>query len=228
MGGENLGIHQFDECSTIEEMSHVTISGQEGEPSLEAVWLGAGERIAVVAPPHPLMGGELSNPVVQALAMGFGAASARSLLFNWRGVGESSGESSGDPELAASDYLAALALATRAGASVIASGYSFGAAAALRVGALDARVRAVIAVAPPPVLLEGCPVERLSGRCTIIAAEGDAFAPAEELALLSKRAGARFEILRGTDHFFGQALGRVSEIARDALSAKALSSAEVS
>jgi len=196
----------------------VTIPGEDGEPSLEAVWLGAGEHIAVVAPPHPLMGGELSNPVVQALAMGLGAAGARSLLFNWRGVGESVGDSSGDPEHALRDYLTALGLAARAGAAVVGAGYSFGAVAALRVGASDARVRSVIAVAPPPALLEGCKVERLSGRCTIVAAVRDVFAPAEELAKLARRAGARFEVLPDTDHFFGSSLGRVSEIARDALS----------
>ncbi|HEX3594813.1 MAG TPA: alpha/beta fold hydrolase [Polyangiaceae bacterium] len=199
-------------------MSPVTIPGEDGEPSLEGVWLGAGEHIAVVAPPHPLMGGELSNSVVQALAMGLGAGGARSLLFNWRGVGESTGESSGEPAHALSDYLAALALAACAVPEVVAAGYSFGAVAALRVAAQDARVRSVIAVAPPPVLLKGCPTERLQGRCTIVAAERDVFAPAEELRVFAERVGARFELLPETDHFFGQALGRVSELARDALS----------
>jgi hypothetical protein len=202
---------------TLYPMSQVIIPGEDSEPSLEGVWLGAGEHIAVVAPPHPLMGGELANPVVQALAMGLGAAGARALLFNWRGVGDSNGMPSGDPDHAASDYLTALGLAARAGAAVVAAGYSFGAAAALRVGAVDARVHSVIAIAPPPVLLAGCDVERLRGRCTIIAAEHDAFAPADEVAKLAERAGARFEVLPGADHFFGRMLGKLSELARDAL-----------
>jgi len=198
-------------------MPPVTIPAEADRPSLEGVWLGEGERIAVVAPPHPLMGGELWNPVVQALAMGLGAAGARSLLFNWRGIGESDGQTSGDPTDAEHDYTAALGLAARAGARVVAAGYSFGAAAALRVGARDARAHYVIAVAPPPPLLEGCDLERLGGRAIVVAAERDAFAPADELFELSKRLGGAFELLPDTDHFFGQALGKLSEIARDAL-----------
>jgi alpha/beta superfamily hydrolase len=142
-------------------MTPVTIPAEAGQPALEGVWLGEGERIAVVAPPHPLMGGELSNPVVQALAMGLGAAGTRSLLFNWRGVGESHGQSSGDPEDAERDYLAALDLAARAGAEVVAAGYSFGAATAIRVGARDARVRSVLAVAPRRTLRRRCGRARL-------------------------------------------------------------------
>jgi alpha/beta superfamily hydrolase len=199
-------------------MTPVTIPAEAGQPELEGVWLGDGERIAVVAPPHPLMGGELSNPVVQALAMGLGAAGTRALLFNWRGVGESDGQTSGDPEDAERDYLSALDLAARAGGDVVAAGYSFGAAAALRVGARDARVRAVIAIAPPPPLLAAAgELTRLGGRCIVVAADRDSFAPAEELAALTERLGASFELLRDTDHFFGQALGRLSEIARDAI-----------
>lgn len=198
-------------------MTPVTIPAEAGQPALEGVWLGEGERIAVVAPPHPLMGGELSNPVVQALAMGLGAAGTRSLLFNWRGVGESNGEPSGDPEDAERDYLAVLDLAARAGAEIVAAGYSFGAATAMRVGARDARVRAVIAVAPPPPLLGSGDLTRLGGRCVVVGAERDSFAPAEALAALTQGMGGSFELLRDTDHFFGQALGRLSEIARDAI-----------
>jgi uncharacterized protein len=198
-------------------MPPVTIPAETGQPALEGVWLGEGEHIAVVAPPHPLMGGELSSPVVQALAMGLGAGGARALLFNWRGVGESEGQPSGDPEDAERDYLAALDLAARAGADILAAGYSFGAAVALRVGARDTRAREVLAVAPPPPLLGDCDMARLADRCIVVAAERDAFAPADELATLTKRIGATFELLEGTDHFFGQALGRLSEIARNAL-----------
>jgi alpha/beta superfamily hydrolase len=199
-------------------MAQVTIPGENGGPALEGLWLGAGERTAIVAPPHPLMGGELSNPVVQALAMGLGAAGARSLLFNWRGTGESEGDASDDPDRADGDYLTALGLAARAGAEVIAAGYSFGAATAIRIGGRDARVRCVIAVAPPPFMLDGCPIERLGGDCTIIAGERDAVARANELSSWAERTGARLEVLPDADHFFAQALGRISEIARDALS----------
>jgi alpha/beta superfamily hydrolase len=197
-------------------MAEVRIPGEQGQPSLEGIWLGSGERTAVVAPPHPLMGGSLASPVVQALAMGLGAAGVRALLFNWRGVGESDGMPSGAPEDAEQDYLSALALAARAGGEAIAAGYSFGAVAALRVASRDARARAVVAVAPPPYLLAGFPALRLRG-ATIIAADGDTIALASELSELAERTRSRFELLTDTDHFFGRALGRISEIARDAV-----------
>ncbi|SRR5260221_1626182 len=198
-------------------MSSLTIAGEGGQPSLEGSWIGTGERAAIVAPPHPLLGGHLSNPVVQALAMGLGAGGVRALLFNWRGVGDSQGNASGEPDDAEQDYLAALGLASRAAGQVVAAGYSFGAAAALRIAARDARVGSAIAVAPPPALLAGCPLERLGGRFTVIAAEHDGIAPASELSPVVARAGGRLEVLSETDHFFAHALARVSELARDAL-----------
>ena len=39
-----------------------SIPGLTGQPLLQGVWVGEGDRVAVVAPPHPLMGGDLENP----------------------------------------------------------------------------------------------------------------------------------------------------------------------
>jgi hypothetical protein len=58
---------------------------------------GAG---AVVAPPHPLYGGELSNPVVGALVAGLNSVGIAGLAFNYRGVGGSDGQVNGDLGLA--------------------------------------------------------------------------------------------------------------------------------
>ena len=190
-----------------------------GHPPLEEIWHGAAGRVAVVAPPHPLMGGHSSNPVVQAVASGVLAAGHRALLFNFRGVGESGGEPSADPADADDDFRAALARAAEAGTPVIAAGYSFGGAAALRVAARDARVAAVIAVAPPPALFDRPVLERVQGTLTVIAAERDELAPAGPLAeLVQAIPGARFEVISGADHFFGRGLARVSELTREALS----------
>ena len=93
-----------------------------GAPQLEAR-LGAAGTPAVVAPPHPLMGGSLDNP------------GCRPLRFNWRGVGASTGAASDDLGAALADYRAALehlvSLDAPADASVVAAGYSFGAVAAV-------------------------------------------------------------------------------------------------
>src|SRR5271166_3947152 len=63
---------------------------------------------AVVAPPHPLYGGSMENPVVSELAFVCARAGLASLRFNWRGVGASSGVPSGALADAADDYAAAL------------------------------------------------------------------------------------------------------------------------
>jgi uncharacterized protein len=189
-----------------------------GNPALEGVWVGTAGGVVVVAPPHPMMGGHLSNPVVEALAAGVVAAQHRALLFNFRGVGESFGDPSAAPADADEDFRAALAEAATASELVAAAGYSFGAAAALRAAARDERIRAVVAVAPPPALVGDISWQRLAGRLTLIAAERDHLAPPEALesfALAATR--ARFEVVAGADHFFGRGLDRVAELAEQAL-----------
>jgi alpha/beta superfamily hydrolase len=189
-----------------------------GNPALEGIWQGAAGGVAVVAPPHPLMGGHSSNPVVQAISSGVVASGNRALLFNFRGVGESSGDASADLDDADEDFRAALACAAASGAPLIAAGYSFGAATALRVAAADARVTAVIAVAPPPALFDRTVLEKVTAALTVIAAEHDHFAPAEALGELVRGVPhTRFEVVSGADHFFGRGLAHVTRLTREAL-----------
>jgi len=162
---------------------------------------------AVVAPPHPLYGGHLSNPVVGALCEGLARRGIGALAFNWRGVGASAGQRSGDPGVAAADYAAALAYVKASAASPlpwVAAGYSFGAATALSVAASDPSVREAVVVAPPIAMLASAP-RFGAGACrvTVIAAAHDDFAPIEELrAAFAGVEGARIVIVEGADHFF--------------------------
>ena len=185
----------------------VTADGLE----LEASIIGGGPLGAVVAPPHPLYGGHMSNPVVRALARGLVRRRLGVLTFNWRGVGTSAGRASGDVESARGDYRAALehVLTTRrvpttANAVLVAAGYSFGAAAALAVALVDPRVTEALVVAPPVAML---PPDLESARRTlsihVIAAEHDEFAPLAELErALAGIASARITVIDGADHFF--------------------------
>ena len=88
---------------------------------------------AVICHPHPLHGGSLQNKVVHTLARGFGELGARSVRFNFRGVGRSSGvydNGMGETE----DLLAVIAWvrARRPRDRLWLAGFSFGAYVALR------------------------------------------------------------------------------------------------
>ena len=134
--------------------------------SLDGLWLparGEGEARggAVVAPPHPLMGGSMDSPVATEIALAASDAGLVSLRFDWRGVGGSAGSPSGEPSDADSDYRAALEFMEESvEGPIVACGYSWGALAALRVGSASPRVRRHVLVAPPAQMLDA---ETLAG-----------------------------------------------------------------
>jgi len=182
---------------------------------------GAAPLSAVVAPPHPLYGGHLSNPVVSALCEGLSRRGIGALAFNWRGVGASGGLPTGDPAIAAADYAAALAFVKTSAPEPrtwIATGYSFGAATALTVAAADPSVREVVVVAPPVAMLAHVASFAAGDRrVTVIAAADDDFAPLDDLhAAFAHVAGVRIVTVPGADHFFSSGgLDRVVTAAAD-------------
>src|SRR5687767_7109697 len=96
---------------------------------------------AVNAAPHPLYGGSLDNPVVEALAEGFAARGVGTLCFNYRGIGQSAGSASDSVPRAAEDYARILAWARAqlggSNAPLYAAGYSFGAITAIASALAD-------------------------------------------------------------------------------------------
>ncbi len=200
----------------IEKMVTIPAPG-EGGGALEAVFLpAAGETrgAAVVAPPHPLYGGSMDNPVVTEVACALQELQLASLRFNWRGVGASSGVPSGDPDEAARDTLAALEQAAEtAPGELVASGYSFGAVAAVAAassGRLPRPVSRLVLVAPPPTLLRPGALAAAPAPVLVVAGAADALAPPRELArLLEGLPGARLEVVARADHFFMAGLGEL-------------------
>lgn len=87
--------------------------------------VGAPRGTAVIAHPHPLFGGTMTNKVVQTLARAFVQAGWRAVRFNFRGVGTSEGvydEGRGE----AADMLDVVRQVAPDGALAVA-GFSFGA-----------------------------------------------------------------------------------------------------
>lgn len=166
---------------------------------------------AVIAPPHPLYGGSMDSPVVAELSWALSRGGLATLRFDWRGVGASAGRPSGDAADARADYAAALEqLAETVSGRLVAAGYSFGAAAAVRASASSPRVRALVLVAPPPSMLD---LEALAARpldVLILAGDRDAIAPAAELdAIARELPRARAITIAEADHFFGAGIGEI-------------------
>ncbi|MFP8878829.1 MAG: alpha/beta fold hydrolase [Myxococcota bacterium] len=188
--------------------------GDAGE-ALEARYT-AGEDAAsggsVIAAPHPLYGGSIDSPVVEEIAFGFRQAGLATLSFNWRGVGASAGQPSGEPEHADEDYAAALEhLIESVSMPIIASGYSFGAAAAIRASRNRAAVRRLVLVAPPPSLIDRAALEAFTRPVLAIVGESDSLARAAELeAIVAALPQGKLEVVPEADHFFGVGLGTIS------------------
>lgn len=199
-------------------MREVELTGPAGR--LEGLYqegMGGGAPLALVLHPHPMAGGEMSNPVVAGLGRMFAARGFSVLCFNFRGVGDSEGAFDGGPgELA--DAAAALAWLraerpTASGCWI--AGYSFGAWIGLRLLKQAPEVDGFIAVSPPPnhfdfSFLAPCPAPGL-----ILQGGRDAIAPAAEVERLVAALGAsvEYERVERADHFW---MNDLSEVERRA------------
>lgn len=130
---------------------HEILTGEAGP--LEALLDGdaPAPRAAVVfAHPHPQQGGSMHTKAVFQGAKGLARIGCAVLRFNFRGVGASAGTFD-DGVGEQTDFRTALDFmhARYPGAPLWAAGFSFGSWIALETGAEDARVSALIAIAPP-------------------------------------------------------------------------------
>jgi hypothetical protein len=203
-----------------ERPATIALPDVEGESGLvlEGLFVPVpGARVsALIAPPHPLMGGSMESPVVTEIAWQCQKAGIASLRFNWRGVGASAGTASGDPALADVDFQAALEfLRETLPGRQVACGYSFGAAAALRSGLASRAVESLVLVAPPTSLLDVSDLKNFEGRIFLASAENDEWVDSELLSrAVADLATVHLEVVAGCDHFFmsgldvlGRALG---------------------
>ena len=180
----------------------VTFPGPAGR--LEGLWKNAsrpGAGSAVFAHPHPLFGGTLHNKVVFRAARALSEAGFGTLRFNFRGVGLSDGEhDTGVGEV--EDFRAALDEAERRGGlPIVAGGFSFGSAAALRAIRGDPRVTAGVFVGLPLASDSGAGLSRPLVDSLFVTGERDTYGPP---ALVREFVGdsGMLVIVPGADHFF--------------------------
>jgi alpha/beta superfamily hydrolase len=112
----------------------------------------AGERrgVGLVCHPHPLGGGTMHNKVVFRAAAGLVDAGLTTLRFNFRGVGDSTGEHN-EIEGGKEDVSDALKYMFEQypGEDMTLAGFSFGSRTALEVGYADDRIARLISIGTP-------------------------------------------------------------------------------
>ncbi len=197
------------EESVTGKLRAVEIAGAAGR--LEGLWkeaVGPRRGSAVFAHPHPLHGGTLHNKVVYRASQALTAAGWETLRFNFRGVGLSEGrhdEGRGEVE----DFRAALEEAARVGGlPILAGGYSFGSAVALKAIAGDARVAAFIGLGLPLAAAAGAGL-RLSMPwlpSLFVVGQFDAFGPPARVREFLSGSDSQIVEIPGADHFFERKL----------------------
>jgi alpha/beta superfamily hydrolase len=180
---------------------------------------------ALVLHPHPLYGGTMHNKVVFRTARALNDAGCVTLRFNFRGVGQSSGEHDhargGEQEdaRAALDHLAG----RYPHLPLILAGFSFGARVGLEVGVSDPRVGALVGVGTPVSIAERGYDFSFLDECRkpvlFVHGERDEFGDVKTLRALVARippeAQARLVVIPGAGHFFDDQLDELTRAIRE-------------
>jgi alpha/beta superfamily hydrolase len=202
-------LHASSRRLLTERIETILFSGPAGR--LEGLWKDVAPPRrggAVFAHPHPLFGGTLHNKVVYRAARALVENGWATLRFNFRGVGLSEGvHDQGVGETF--DFKAAEdEVERRTGGPLLAGGFSFGSAAALRASAEDARVAAFLGVGLPVATESIRETPRPTVPALFVVGEEDTYGPP---ALLREFLGESGEVVvvPGTGHFFE---GRLPEL----------------
>jgi alpha/beta superfamily hydrolase len=174
---------------------------RQGVYHIEGLYIAVqGTMGAVISHPHPLMGGDMRNPVVETLTECLSAGGLSTLRFNFRGVGMSEGgfdEGRGEQE----DVLAAVMYMERQGIrEIVLAGYSFGAWVDTRVILRRNLLPAVLV--SPPINLFPFNFELPRGKVGLmICGDQDPYCPLDEVINAAAQASCQLEIIPDADHF---------------------------
>lgn len=160
---------------------------------------------AVVCHAHPLHGGMMHYKLIFRAARALQAQGAAVLRFNFRGVGRSEGQHDhgrGEQD----DARAALDEMERRcpGLPQVLGGFSFGSLVALRLGAADPRVRALVALGLPLRLEPGDFLANVAKPRLFVQGERDEFGSGLAVRELVARLPPprSLVVVPGADHFF--------------------------
>jgi alpha/beta superfamily hydrolase len=175
---------------------------------LEASWrnpAGDPRGGALFCHPHPLHGGTMNTKAVYRASQAFNDVGMRSLRFNFRGVGYSTGTfEDGIGELddvrAALDWLE---LGAR-GLPLVVGGLSFGSLVALSVGAEDSRVKALVALGTPIHIYDYSFLAGTIKPILVVQGEEDEYGLAQEVVEVLGGLGGHITVqaIPGAGHLF--------------------------
>ena len=161
---------------------------------------------AVIAHPHPLFSGTMTNKVVQTIARGVVQCGWRALRFNFRGVGASAGSyDKGAGEV--DDMLAVVAAEAADGQPLLIAGFSFGAFVASQVVArLHGEQRAIdsiVLVGTAVSRFDAAPVPlELHPQTLVIHGEADDTVPLAAVMDWARPQHLPVTVVPGGEHFF--------------------------
>ncbi len=185
-----------------DEMQEKKVFFGQGNIRLEGLYAHSGGAMgAVISHPHPLMGGDMSNSIVEILAETLFAGGISTLRFNFRGVGKSTGtfdDGRGEQE----DVLAAVSFMEEQGIrEILPAGYSFG--AWVNAGILNRKNLLPALFVSPPINFFGFDFQALRGKAgLIICGDQDPFCPTERIKSVAVELACRLDIIPDADHFF--------------------------
>ncbi len=182
----------------------------QGAASIEGLHTAVqGTMGAVISHPHPLMGGDMRNPVVETLTESLAAGGLSTLRFNFRGVGMSEGVFDGGRG-EQYDVLAAIAYLERQGIrEIVLAGYSFGAWVNAKV-ILQRNLLPALLVSPP-INLFPLNFELLRERIGLmICGDQDPYCPLDVARSGAAQTSCLLEIIPDADHFL---IGKDADLA---------------
>jgi alpha/beta superfamily hydrolase len=187
---------------------------QRGEGKNEGRWV-------ILLHPHPLYGGDMYNNVVEAVQQSLIRDGFSTLRFNFRGVGESSGEY-GEGAAEVKDVGGAVDFIAREGGSdheCYLLGYSFGAYIGVQEVIADGRLKAVVCISPPVTLYDFDVLKKEKRPKLIVSGQRDLICPVPPIEELfaSLPDPKTMHICPGADHFWWGMEVHVTDYVRDFL-----------
>jgi alpha/beta superfamily hydrolase len=171
-------------------------------------------RGVVITHPHPLYGGDMHNPVVDAIRRAYRMKGVATLRFNFRGTGKSEGQhDNGIGEQ--NDVLAALSFLMGSGFQLVdLAGYSFGAWVNALTLQGEGRTEHLIMVSPPVGFIDFASIGSLPGLRLVVTGSRDEMAPPGVIQqmLPTWNPSAHFYIIDGSDHFYSRHTRQLEDV----------------